>query len=246
MLVENKFIYLSLPRCASSSFTASCMNQDLKIHHFKKKYDIETQNKKYNIDVTKVDFTHFKIFPFEHGHEPISDLRDKFGDSYDVISVKRDKYERFVSLWGHFLNWLYVTNDTNTFEKCLNLTMNDIFFYKTNDLQTSDSIKEQVEIFVKAYKLYNITEGSKEILHVLITPYSRWHNHDPNIIWFDFNELYKLEEWVSKKLDMNFKLIKLNSSKHFQSNLRLNDEFKEKYNSIYLPYDEIKNVKTLF
>ena len=246
MLVENKFIYVSLPRCASTSFKVSCLNQNLKIKHLKKDYDVETQNKKYNVDMTKIDYTHFEIFPFYHGHESISELRNKFGHSYDIISVKRDKYDRFISLWGHFLNSLYVIKDTDTFEKCLNLTMNDIFFYKTNDLQSSDSITQQVEIFVKNFKLDNIGKLAMEILKVFITPYSKWHNHDPNIIWFDFNELYKLEEWVSKKLDINFKLTKLNSSKHFQPNLLLNDEFKEKYNSIYLPYDEIKNVKTFF
>ena len=59
-------------------------------------------------------------------------------------------------------------------------------------------------------------------------------------------ELDKLEKWVSNKLDKDFKLIKLNSSKYFQSSLILNDEFKEKYDSIYFPYDEIKNLRTLF
>lgn len=246
MLVENKFIYLSLPRCASSSFLASCMNQNLKVQHFNKGYDIETQTKKYNVDITKVDYTHFEIFPFDHGHEPITDLRDKFGDSYDVISVKRNKYERFISLWGHFLNVVYLTNDTDIFEKCLNLTINDIFFYKTNDLQTSDSIKEKIEIFVSTFNLDKITQDAKEILHTFMTPYSVWHHHSPDIIWFDFNQLDKLEKWVSNKLDKDFKLVKLNSSKYFQSNLILNDEFREKYDSIYLPYDEIKNLKTLF
>jgi hypothetical protein len=58
--------------------------------------------------------------------------------------------------------------------------------------------------------------------------------------------LYKLEEWVSNKLNIDFKLINLNSSNHFNTKLELNDEFKEKYDSIYLPYDEVKSVKTLF
>lgn len=246
MLVENKFIYLSLPRCASSSFTASCINQNLKITRLKKELDIEAQNKKYNVDVNKVDYTVFEIFPFDHVHEPLNELRDKFGRSYDVISVKRDKYDRFISLWGHFLNSMYVIKNIDTFEKCINLTMNDIFFYKTTDLQSKESIEYQTEIFKKTHKLDNIGYLGNEILKVLISPYSVWHNHDPNIIWFDFNELYKLEEWVSDKLNIDFKLMKLNSSNHFDSKLELNDEFKEKYDSIYLPYDKVKNVKTLF
>jgi hypothetical protein len=79
----------------------------------------------------------------------------------------------------------------------------------------------------------------------LITPYSYYHQHNTNIIWFDFNELHKLEDWVSNKLNIDFKLSKINSNKIYNSNLILNDEFKEKYDSIYSKYDEIKNVKTM-
>jgi len=35
MLVENKFICVSLPRCEFSYFMTSCMNQDIKIQHLK-------------------------------------------------------------------------------------------------------------------------------------------------------------------------------------------------------------------
>jgi len=246
MLVENKFIYISLPRCSSTAFMASCVKQNLKIQHWKKKFDIENQIKKNSIDITKVDYNHFEQY-FDHSHEPSTALREKFGYSYDVISVKRNKYERFVSLWRYVLKMLYLIKDTDTFNKCSSLSLDEILFYKTNDLQSVKSIDEQIEIFSKKHNLCKRNfEKQKEIFKLFMTPYSRWYNHDPNIIWFDFNELHKLEEWVSNKLDMDFKLLNMNSSNDFQSNLILNDEFKEKYDSIYLPYDEVKSIKTLF
>jgi hypothetical protein len=60
-----------------------------------------------------------------------------------------------------------------------------------------------------------------------------YHNFDPSIIWFDFSELHKLEEWVSNKLNIDFKLEKINSSKKYKLNFKLDDKFIETYNSIY-------------
>ena len=66
----------------------------------------------------------------------------------------------------------------------------------------------------------------KTIIYILITPISEYHNHDPNIIWFDFDKLYELEEWVSNKLGKSFKLEKSNSSNHFKCQLLLNGHLK--------------------
>jgi len=245
MLIENKFIYVSLPRCASTSFMASCVKQNLNISHLHSHFNIENQIKSWNIDINKVDYNNFEEF-FDHGHEPLIGLKRKFGYSYDVISVKRNKYERFASLWRYILKMLYLIKDIDTFNKCFSLSLDEILFYKTHDLQSAESIDEQIEIFSKKHNLYRPNfEKQKELFKTLISPCSRFHNYDSDIIWFDFNELYKLEEWVSNKLDMDFKLLNMNSSKDFPSNLILTDEFKEKYDSIYLPYDEIKSVKTL-
>jgi hypothetical protein len=84
------------------------------------------------------------------------------------------------------------------------------------------------------------------MLSVLFLPCSTWHQHHKKIIWFDIDKLYELEEWVSNKLNINFKLEKINSSKHFTGNLKMNDNFIEKYNTIYDRFDLTKTIKTLF
>jgi hypothetical protein len=245
MLVENKFIYISLPRCASTAFMASCVKQNLDIKHYINDYNMDNQliNSRYT-NISQIDFKYFEK-DFAHSHEPLVLLKEKFGYDYNVISVRRNKYERFISLWKHVLNKFHGYSDLDTVRKLSNLTIHELLFYNTNNLQSVESVNEVIEIFIKKYKL-NIDEVGREMLRILIFPYSRWHNHDPDIVWFDFNELYKLEEWVSNKLNIDFKLINLNSSNHFNTKLELNDEFKEKYDSIYLPYDEIKTVRTLF
>lgn len=243
MLVENKFIYISIPRCASTAFMSSCVKQNLNINHLYSHFNIENQIKSGDIDINEIDYNNFEEF-FDHSHEPLTGLREKFGPSYDVISVRRNKYERFVSMWKYILKVLYLVNHIDAFNKCASLSLDEILFYKTNDLQSAESIDEQIEIFSKKHNLR--IPGKRGVFRTLITPSSRYHEHDSNIIWFDFNELYKLEEWVSNKLDIDFKLLKVNATPNFQSNLILNDKFKEKYDSIYLPYDEVKSVKTLF
>lgn len=245
MLVENKFIYISLPRCASTAFMASCVKHNLDIKHYDIQYNMNNQLIYSQYDnVNQIDFQDFEK-EFVHIHESLYRLNEKFGYQYDTISVRRNEYERFISLWQFLLKKFHEYNQLDTFNILSNLTMDEILSYKTNDLQSVESIGQVVEIFIKKYKL-NLNEPGRTLLKLLIFPYSKWHNHNVNIIWFDFNELYKLEEWVSDKLNMNFKLMNLNSSNHFDSKLKLNDEFKEKYDSIYLPYDKVKNVKTLF
>ena len=245
MLVENKFIYISLPRCASTAFMASCVKQNLDIKHYNNNYNMDNQLIYTQYDnINQINFQDFEK-EFAHNHERVVGLKQKFGYYDDIISVRRNKYERFISLWKHILKKFYGYNNLDAVNKLSNLTIDELLFYETNDLQSEKSVEEVIEIFIKTYKL-TINEVEKEMLRILIYPYSRWHNHDPNIIWFDFNELYKLEEWVSNKLNIDFKLININSSQYFESNLILNNEFKEKYDSIYLPYDEVKSVKTLF
>jgi frataxin-like iron-binding protein CyaY len=61
----------------------------------------------------------------------------------------------------------------------------------------------------------------------------------------DFKKLNELEEWVSNKLGIEFKLEQSNSSKHFDSKLKLDNTFIKKYNEIYDIYDIPKVVKTL-
>ena len=105
---------------------------------------------------------------------------------------------------------------------------------------TSKFNKSNEEYFKTNSKGYAVN-----MIDILLTPISNWTNNDPNIIWFDFDKLYELEEWVSNKLGKGFKLEKLNSSNHIECNLKLTDNFIKKYNKIYNNYDFRKEKKTL-
>jgi hypothetical protein len=236
MLVEDKFYFISLPRCASTSFMASCVKNNLKIKHLSDRHNIENQLK----FIDEIDYNKFQ-YQFSHIHEPIDLLVKRFGDQYDIISVKRDKYERFISLWKHLLHEVYVKEDKEIYQKCLKMDVNDILFYKSSDIKDDLNIFNTVETFIERNKLNNISRAGKNMIAILLKPHSGYHQHNSNIIWFDFNNLSKLEKWVSDRLSFEFKLLKINSSQHFDCNLSLNDYFKKKYDSIYEIYDEVKS-----
>jgi hypothetical protein len=83
------------------------------------------------------------------------------------------------------------------------------------------------------------------IIDILLTPISHWHHHSKNIIWFNIDEIQKLEEWVSNITNTNFTLKHVNSSSFIQPNLKLDDVFMERYDSIYDYYDLPKSNKSL-
>jgi len=54
-----------------------------------------------------------------------------------------------------------------------------------------------------------------------------------------------LENWVSERIEKPFQLYPVNSSKHMDCKIVLDDNFRERYEKIYDYYDFPKNKKTL-
>ena len=244
MLVNDKFIYISLPRCASTTFMLKCLKDErINVKHYTYGFD-ETI---LDCDLSKDDMT--LIRTLRHAHEPIDLLEQKFGNQYEVIAVHRDRHERFISLYNHIIQ-LIDDIDPTTADILKQLTIEDVLFFETNDISIRFDADEYntkenvVDKFIINNKLNNKNIKIKLWLMVLFTPHSYYHLHSSKIKWFDFNKLYELEEWVSNKLGFEFKIDKLNTSKHIESNLKLNDAFIKKYNSIYDRFDLPKTNKT--
>jgi hypothetical protein len=111
----------------------------------------------------------------------------------------------------------------------------------TNYLR-KDKLKNKMDLKNTKITMFDYTIN---IIAILLTPISHWTNNNPNIIWFEFNELHKLSEWVTNIIGKPFKIESLNSSKHIKCNIELNDDFIKKYDDIYNFYDIQKNNKTL-
>jgi hypothetical protein len=180
-----------------------------------------------------------------HSHEKIQYLENKLGYGYDIISVKRNRHERFISTWKHVLDELYRINEMDVYNKFKTFDENDLLFFNYNDL-IDENLVSLINEIIKKYDLKYENRYVKVILSILLRPTSYWHNHDPRIKWFDIKELHKLEEWVSNKLNMEFKLEKTNSSQHFDCNLKLTDNFIKRYNQIYDYFDLPKTKISIF
>jgi hypothetical protein len=180
-----------------------------------------------------------------HTHEKITDLKRKFGNNLPVIAVRRNRYERYISLWKHIIDELYRVNEMGVYEIFKNLTTDELLSYTSEDLISNDTKYEAIQSFLKRVKSKKHGPYVTTMMYIQMSPTSHYHNHDSSIIWFDIDKLNKLEEWVSNQIGTEFKLDRVNSSQHFECNLKLDEHFIEKYDSIYNIYDMVKKNKTL-
>ncbi len=262
MLVDNKFIYLSLPRCASTAFHYSCILNNINIQTRNEEWSIANAD----IDFKLVDKDNLMDYIY-HGHESITELQKKFGTKYPVIAVKRNRHERFYSLYKHILFDFQRLGFNNFYETFSKLKLDELFFFTKEDITSKKMrwdvicnylielglLDKKIDISVtskfrkseEGYFKSNTKGYAVNMIDILLTPLSYWTNNDSNIIWFDFNKIGEIEEWVSKTLNRPFTLQSVNSSKHMGCEIVLNDDFVKKYNSIYDYYDFPKTNKTL-
>jgi hypothetical protein len=241
MLIENKFLFISLPRCASTSFYISCLRNDLDIKHGEQTY-IDGYIDRIDLSLNNEDLADRLV----HLHEGILNLKKYFGSDYEIIAIRRNRYERFISVWKHLIDMIHEGHGKKYSDILRALDVNDILFYDSSDIIDINSLHKMIDDFVKRIGLNEkYDEYIQNMFEITFRPLSYWHNHDPNIKWFEFGKFDELEEWVSNKIGKPFKMEKSNGSQHFDCNLKLNDEFITRYNSIYNIYDIVKSNKTL-
>lgn len=235
MLVDDKFIIILIPRCATTSFFASCQ-----------KYNIPTKSGRSDIGGYDKIINH-TTKKFTHFHDNISFLTSKFGNDYPIIAVKRNKYDSFISLWKMILHILKEYHKKiKLVEQLSKLKIDDILFFDKNEyyLNDTEELDKLTQLFFEKNNI-SYDETLSTYMHLLYRPTSYFHNFDKRIIWFDFNKLNELEDWVSDKLNMEFKLEDINSSKEVVSALQNDEYFKQRMDYIYSKYEIIKQNKTL-
>lgn len=248
MLVDNKFLYLSIPRTGTSSFQVSCLKHGIDLNWVSKEHTNLSK------DASIIEL--YNRIP--HIHEPLYKLKQEFGDKFPIIGVKRNRHEQFLSLWGHVLSILKTDYSEDIYNRLFTLTSKDILNFSSEDISNMDKVDHLIIDFLNKHNIspsikrnssnykYSDTANIIHLFRVLFLPSSTWHNHDTSIIWFDFNNLGELEEWTSMILNKNFKLVNINSSNHIDNALKYDIEFKQSYNRIYDMYDLYKTSQTLF
>jgi hypothetical protein len=236
MLVDNKFYFLSIPRCASTSFHITCLRLGL---------DLKFTNNK-NASTPNLQLSNEELADnLTHTHEPLSQLYNKFGDEYEIISIKRNRYERYLSVWKHIIDELYRIGEYSIGDMLSNTKLSDILPETADVLSDINYIREYIKDFFIANNIYTTNWYVYNMFEIGLTPTSFIHHHNKKIIWFDIEKLHELEEWVSIKLNSNFKLEKINSSNHIKSIFEINDEFIYKYDTVYNQFDLFKTETSL-
>jgi hypothetical protein len=230
MLVDKKFIFISLPRCASTSFMITCVKNKIPIEHFNSNLD----NQLIKINEWEKMNNEKLADSLVHAHEPLYILQGKFGENNQIISIRRNKYDRFLSLWKHIIDELHRINKLDIIDIFSKLTINDLFDnIKSNDIYNLENRYKVIDKFLSRLEISKEESYTRNMLNILFTPIVEFTNNNSNIIWFDIDNLGELENWVSKKLNIEFKMEKINSSKQFECAIEINDEFIQKYDNLY-------------
>ena len=245
MLINNKFIFINLPRCASYAFHISCLRNNFDIEFYK-----SSKLSEVDLKILKEMDNDKLVINLPHHHERIVFLQEKFGKDYPTIAIKRDNYETFVSLYKQLIRMLALNQEPDIAKKLQKYSVDDILFFNKEMTLGSDNSRENlVNEFIEKLNINSKNQKTqkfmKEFIRTLISPKSWFHNNDPNIIWFDIDKIYELENWVSNITNTEFKLEKINESSKIDCNLVLNDTFKKKYDSIYSEYNTFKKNKSI-
>lgn len=234
MLVDNKFIFLSLPRCASTSFHVSFLEHGLDVKYV-------TDDNLLN------EVKRFGQDDIIHVHENLEDLTRIFGKSYPIVSIKRNPYERYISMWRHVISESSKYQDYKCAGVFSGLNSKDLLCYQGIDISNH---KERhlfiIDFLIKiGLKFKEVDQRILTLLNVLITPIFLYHKNNPEIIWFDFEKIGLLEKWISDRIGINFKVSALNSSKDVKCGVEIDQDFRALYDKIYSNFENHKEVKTL-
>jgi len=139
MLIDNKFIFINLPRCASYAFHISCLrnNFDIKFYKSPKLSEVD-------LKILKEMDNDTLVIKLPHPHERIVFLQEKFGKDYPTIAIKRDNYETFISLYKQLIRMLTLNEEMDIAEKLQKYSVDDILFFNKEMTLGSDNNRENL------------------------------------------------------------------------------------------------------
>ena len=219
LCINNDLIWISIPRCASSSIESSFLKSTLKINHFKYGNSIDVKN---------------------HIHLPINQLYENFGLK-ESICIKRNYVDRWLSslryVWNNMIRngvepiikWEEVDNNF-IYEKFTKDYIDNIYNANPFSLKYgSDHFNDDYITNLNYYFSKKSNLKSKDFKGSYFLFYSQlfWKNNKKCTYEFDIKEIYKFEEFISNKYSIDFKVNHPNQPQKISNKIVVDDTFKE-------------------
>jgi hypothetical protein len=222
LCINNDLIWVSVPRCASTSIEKAILNSSLTINHHK----FGTSTK----------------YP-QHTHIELPKLYGNFGKMETVV-IKRNYFDRWISALQH----VWYTYEINGIELLVKWEdMNNDFIYEIFTKDYVDSIylsfvsenellkhKDIVEtrefnnsIIYKFAK--NMPKGIDYTYNPLLMLLSQsyWVFNNKCTYEFNIDEIDKFEKFMSNRYKIDFKLDKINKSKPIKNGIIKDEKLKK-------------------
>jgi len=212
MVINDKVVFIPIPKNASWSMEHTCVEYG---------FDLKYPSKIWENYLKSEDASTQK-----HLHSTLSDLIERFGTNFEFICIIRDSTDRFISAWKYFIEAMVLSINDTLGEKIKNvgndfvmdfIKQNHVEFCKAyNSLESRQSLLIKLVDELGISKEYQIDKGFVErySVHIFsfVSQYQWITNDKVDVKRFNFNKLTDLEEYLSKKLDVEFKLIHKNKS----------------------------------
>jgi hypothetical protein len=220
--INNDLIWVSVPRCASTSIERSILNSPLIINHHR--------------------FGTAREYP-KHIHVKLSELYVNFGKMETVV-VKRNYFDRWISALQHVWN-MYEIAGIKISVKWEDINNDFIYNNFTNDYVDSIySIGEMKTDLTKYDDIIKMREFNKSIIYkftknipknidhtfnplILLQSQSYWVDNQKCTYEFDITEIDKFEKFISERYDIDFKVDRINKSHPIKNNIIKDDKLKK-------------------
>jgi len=251
MLVENKFLFISLPRSASTAFEESCILHRFDIKHANSRFDFIYENDKVYEKYQKIEIDTNKFGKeniIYHPHERLIHLLTTFGYDYPIVAIKRNKFHRFVSQFSKVLELLYQQKDFISYDILSKINNKELFCFDPK-LILEEKYETIAQIVIDTLKLNKNNLLLIGLLLLLFRPMYYWHGNNDKIIWFNLEDnesMHDLQNWVSDITKKNFTLHKSNEiKKPIVYTIKVNNEFRWLFDNYYAQTENQKNLKTI-
>ncbi len=210
LLINNELIWISIPRCASTSIETAIYNSSLNI-------------KKVISEIQLIDEVKNKIK--YHSHTRKNNCLDYFGHK-DTICMTRNWLDRLLSAFEYFFHCSAVQHNNELI--CNWEDVDNAFIYKYFNNDFANAIYS--ENWFKIQECYNtlfvkVNKNLPETLYIFCSQ-NFWKENERCTYEFDITELDKFKNFIYEKFGVELDIIKTNHTKKEKNKIEINDELK--------------------